>query len=296
MSESAQPKVVLITGMSGSGKSVAIRALEDNHFYCIDNLPPPFIPQVLNRLNLDGRNKVAIAVDARTGRDITSLPDILRELKKKPIEQRVVFLDADDDTLVTRYSETRRRHPMSERLGEDATVLECVQAERTALDDLRPLADCIDTSGLMPNVLRNWVLQTVGAAPSGLTVIFQSFGFKKGLPRDADLVFDVRCLDNPHYDKDLRPLTGRHPDIQAFIQKDERSGRLIDDIENYLRNWLPNYRTEQRSYVTVAVGCTGGQHRSVYVAENLARIFRTSPLAEIESILLRHRHMIEPSQ
>ncbi len=284
-------KIVLVTGLSGSGKSVAIRALEDAHFYCIDNLPPSFIPDVCKRLQIEGIEQVAIAADARTGRDIVDVPQIIRALQTQGVDVRTLFLDADDDTLTTRYSESRRRHPMSARLGEQATVQECVVAERQALEPLRNIASCIDTSGLQPNVLRRWVLETVDQASAKLTLIFEPFGFKKGLPSDADLVFDVRCLSNPYYDKSLRPLTGQDPEVQDFIQADYRSDDLLSDIESYLRKWLPSYLNEQRSYVTVAIGCTGGQHRSVYVAETLAKRFRTQRLAEIESVLLRHRSL-----
>jgi RNase adapter protein RapZ len=284
-------KVVLVTGLSGSGKSVAIRALEDAHFYCVDNLPPSFIPQVISRLAADGISQIAIAVDARTGRDIVDVPQIVQTLKTNGTDVRMLFLDADQDTLITRYSESRRRHPMSARLGEQATVQECVDAERDALEPLRNLASCIDTSALQPNVLRRWVLESVEEESARLTLVFETFGFKKGLPSDADLVFDVRCLQNPYYDKNLRPLTGKDLPVQQHIQSDTRSDALINDIEAYLRKWLPSYLNEQRSYVTVAIGCTGGQHRSVYVAEMLAKRFSAQPLSEIESVLLRHRSL-----
>lgn len=282
-------KVVLVTGLSGSGKSVAIRALEDSHFYCVDNLPPSFIPQVISRLSSEGISQIAIAADARTGRDIVDVPQIVKTLKASGTDVRILFLDADDETLVTRYSESRRRHPMSARLGEQATVQECVDAEREALEPLRAISSCIDTTALLPNVLRRWVLETVEEESAKLTLVFETFGFKKGLPSDADLVFDVRCLSNPYYIKSLRPLTGKDIEVQQHIQTDVRSEDLINDIETYLRKWLPSYLNEQRSYVTVAVGCTGGQHRSVYVAETLAQRFTKNPLSEIESVLIRHR-------
>jgi RNase adapter protein RapZ len=282
-------KVVLVTGLSGSGKSVAIRALEDSHFYCVDNLPPSFIPQVISRLSSEGISQIAIAADARTGRDIVDVPQIVKTLKASGTDVRILFLDADDETLVTRYSESRRRHPMSARLGEQATVQECVDAEREALEPLRAISSCIDTTALLPNVLRRWVLETVEEESAKLTLVFETFGFKKGLPSDADLVFDVRCLSNPYYIKNLRPLTGKDIEVQQHIQTDVRSEDLINDIETYLRKWLPSYLNEQRSYVTVAVGCTGGQHRSVYVAETLAQRFTKNPLSEIESVLIRHR-------
>jgi UPF0042 nucleotide-binding protein len=284
-------KLVLVTGMSGSGKSVAIRALEDAHFYCLDNLPPPFILPVLERLNQDGIQQIAIAVDARSGKDINTVPQLIQHLRQQHIDVRALFLDADDATLVTRYSETRRRHPMSTRLGDQATVQECVDAERLALAPLQDQANIIDTSDLLPNLLRRWVWETIEEKAAKLTLIFETFGFKKGLPTHTDLLFDVRCLSNPYYDKNLRPLSGKDPEVAQFIEADPRSAPLLLDIENYLRKWLPFYLDEQRSYVTVAIGCTGGQHRSVYVAETLAHRFQLNSLPEIESILLRHRSL-----
>lgn len=284
-------KIVLITGMSGSGKSIAIRALEDSQFYCIDNLPTAFIPKVLNHLDLDGIRHVAIAVDSRSGRDIIDLPSVIDDLRGNDVDVRIMFLNANDETLTTRYSETRRRHPFSSRLGEKATVLECVRAERDALANFRALADVIDTSGLLPNSLRRWVLDAVEEQASKLTLIFETFGYKKGLPSDADLVFDVRCLNNPHYDSVLRAKTGKDAAVQTFIRADPRSDELLQDIEQYLRKWLPSYLNEQRSYVTIAIGCTGGQHRSVYMAEMLAERFTLFPLAETETVLVRHRNV-----
>lgn len=284
-------KVVLVTGLSGSGKSVAIRALEDAQFYCVDNLPPTLISNVLNRLQSDGIDKAAIAVDARTGRDIVVVPEIVRTLRSLGMDLRVLFLDANDSTLSTRYSESRRRHPMSQRLSDNATVLECIQAERESLETLRENATVIDTSDLFPNALRRWVLQVAEQTTAKLTLVLETFGYKKGLPTDADLVFDVRCLSNPHYDPALRRQTGKDAAVKAFIEEDSRSSELLLDIENYLRKWIPSYINEQRSYFTVAIGCTGGQHRSVYVAETLAQRLNTNRLSEIDHILIRHRNL-----
>lgn len=285
-------KVVLVTGMSGSGKSVAIRALEDAYFYCIDNLPPALIPQAIHDLQKSGIAALAIAVDSRTGKSIDKTPDTIAALRSQGVDIRVLFLDADDQTLVMRYSETRRRHPMSAQLGEQATVQECVEAERLALGPLRTGAACIDTSGVLPNILKGWVTRVVEGPQSRLTLIFQSFGFKKGLPTDADLVFDVRCLTNPYYDKALRPLSGLDLPVADFIANDTRSEALINDIETFLRRWLPAYLSEQRSYITVAIGCTGGQHRSVYVSEALKKRLAAAPLPEVENLLIRHRNMM----
>ncbi|GLR27394.1 RNase adapter RapZ [Limnobacter litoralis] len=284
-------KIILVTGLSGSGKSIAIRALEDAQFYCVDNLPTPFIPKVVNHLHLAGVSNMAIAVDSRSGRDLIDLPSLITQLKEEGYDVRVLFLEADDDTLSTRYSETRRRHPFSVKRGEKATVAECVAAERETMQGLRGFADVIDTTALLPNTLRRWVLEAVEERPSRLTLIFETFGYKKGLPMDADLVFDVRCLSNPHYVKELRDKTGIDYEVQAFIREDERSNELLSDIEKYLRKWLPSYLNEQRSYVTIAIGCTGGQHRSVYIAEMLAERFSLFPIDEVESVLVRHRNI-----
>ncbi len=283
-------KIVLITGLSGSGKSVALRALEDNNFYCIDNLPPSFIPAVTQQLHDKGAHHIAVAVDARTGTDIHAVPRLIDELRQKAIDIRIIFLDAHDHELITRYSETRRRHPMSTRLGDMATVQECVQAERQAIAAIRPLADVIDTTDLLPATLRHWVLHTVGEEAAKITLIIETFAFKNSLPKDADLVFDARCLSNPHYDKTLRPLTGKDVAVQQFIQQDERSHEFIDDIEAYLRKWLPRYKKEQRSYITVAIGCTGGQHRSIYIAEALNQRLKNQPMSSVEHVLVRHRN------
>lgn len=285
-------KVVLISGLSGSGKSVAIRALEDAHFYCVDNLPPSLIMPLIERLEHEGVTLIAIATDSRVGKDIVGLPTIITALRNQGIDLRCIFLDADDETLATRYSETRRRHPMSDLLGEQATVSECIQAEREALSDIKILANTIDTTGLLPNLLRKWTLESVSEQPAGLTLIFETFAYKGGVPSDADLVFDVRCLSNPHYDKNLRPLTGLDQPVREFIQADSRSAELLNDIEQYLRKWLPHYLEEQRSYVTVAIGCTGGQHRSVYIADTLANRLEMLPILEVEVILRRHRNPI----
>ncbi|MDX1669176.1 MAG: RNase adapter RapZ, partial [Limnobacter sp.] len=222
---------------------------------------------------------------------IVEVPTIVTELRHQQIDTRIIFLDADDDALVTRYSETRRRHPMSSRLSENATVQECVQAEREAISDIRPMADLIDTTDLLTTTLRRWVLETVEEKYAKLTLVLETFGFKTGLPNDADLVFDARCLTNPYYDKSLRALTGKDLPVQQFIQNDNRSAELLNDIENYLRKWLPSYQTEQRSYVTVAIGCTGGQHRSVYLAEALLQRIDKKPLGTVQNILVRHRNI-----
>ncbi len=285
-------KVVLITGLSGSGKSVALKALEDRGFFCIDNLPPDFLSPVINRLEEDGRGEVALAIDARTARYLKALPGHISALRLSGHDVKVVFLDTDSETLITRYSETRRRHPASADLGETATIQECVEYERETLAVLESLGDRIDTSGILANTLRQWIEQIVEAKPASLTLILETFAFKRGVPLDADLMFDARCLPNPYYDKALRLQTGRDADVQAFFKTHPGVDELINDIEAFVRKWLPRYLNEQRSYLTIAVGCTGGQHRSVYVSEQLAHRFRTRMPDGAQTLLVRHRSMV----
>ena len=285
-------KVILITGLSGSGKSIALRALEDRGFFCIDNLPPDFLAPVINRLEEDGHQEVALAVDARASKHLKALPGHINTLQLLGHDVKMIFLDADNDTLVNRYSESRRRHPISTELTENATIEECVAYEREALSALESLGDKIDTSGLLSNTLKQWVGQIVDAKPARLTLILETFAFKRGVPLDADLMFDARCLPNPFYDKTLRPYSGCDAPIQDFFKLHPSAADLTTDIEQFIRKWLPRYLGEQRSYLTVAVGCTGGQHRSVYVAEQLAKRFETNALEGAQSVIIRHRSMV----
>lgn len=282
-------KVVLISGLSGSGKSVALNALEDQGFFCIDNLPPDFLPDLVSRLDHQGQRNVAVAIDARMGNLLKPLPGYIDTLKNLGHDVRLLFLDADDDIIVMRYSESRRRHPAQAQLGGNANLSECVRHERETLSIIESLGDRIDTSALQSSALRLWVNETVNAQQSKVTLILESFGYKKRTPTDADLVFDARCLPNPYYDKQLRPLTGRDAAISAYFIERPIVGEFIDDVEAFVRKWLPRYQTEQRSYLSVAVGCTGGQHRSVYVVEQLGQRFRVSPPENVQVTLLRHR-------
>ena len=282
-------KVVLLSGLSGSGKSVALNALEDQGFFCIDNLPPDFLPDLVARLDHQGQRAVAVAIDARMGGLLKSLPGFIDTLKNLGHDVRLLFLDADDDVIAMRYSESRRKHPAQAQLGGNATVEECVSHERETLMSVGGLGDKIDTSGLQANTLRHWICETVSAEASKITVTFESFGFKRRTPTDADLVFDARCLPNPYYDKKLRPYNGRDELIRDYFETQPIVGDFIADIDNFIRRWLPKYQFEQRSYLTVATGCTGGQHRSVFVAENLARSFRDNPPDKIQTVLIRHR-------
>lgn len=276
-------QLILITGLSGSGKSVALNVLEDSSFYCVDNLPAKLLPELVGFLTAAGYERVALSIDVRGGTTLTELPRQIADLKRAGVEVSVLFLDAKADTLIKRYSETRRRHPLSDSA---LTLPECIARERELLTDIADLAHRVDTSDLSPNTLRNWVKDFVGLAGSALTLLFESFGYKNGIPLDADLVFDVRCLPNPHYDPQLRPLTGKDQTVIDFLSANSDTQKMLDDIRRFVENWLPAFNRDNRSYLTVAIGCTGGRHRSVYLAEVLAGYFRSQT-----PVLVRHREL-----
>ncbi len=277
-------QLVLISGLSGSGKSVALNVMEDSGHYVVDNLPAALLPQLVSHLRGTGYQRIAVAVDVRSGASIAALPRQVEALRAMVSDLRFLFLDARDDVLIARFSETRRRHPLGD---ECSTLGEAISREREALALIAELGQRIDTSDLAANTLRNWVKSFVGLEPSSqITVLFESFGFKHGLPLDADLVFDVRCLPNPHYDPLLRPLTGRDGPVIDFLCKLEEVGQMVDDIYRFVASWLPSYVNDNRSYLTIAIGCTGGQHRSVYIAEKLAEQFR-----ETARVQVRHRSL-----
>lgn len=278
-------ELLLISGLSGSGKSIALNVLEDAGCYCVDNLPAPLLGDLLSHLRLEGHARVAVAADMRGGASIAALPLQLRQLAADGVTVRFIFLDARDDVLIQRYSETRRRHPLATG---DFTLAEAIAREREELDTLHGLGHRIDTSHLRPNALRAMIKEFARLeGESGLTLLFASFGFKYGLPLDADLVFDVRCLPNPHYDPALRPLTGRDAAVIEFLEGQAEVRKMFDDIGSFIDSWLPAYIRDNRSYLTVAIGCTGGQHRSVWFAENLATRF-----ADKARVLVRHRALI----
>jgi UPF0042 nucleotide-binding protein len=286
--------VVLITGISGSGKSVALRLLEDAGYTCVDNLPVRFLEEFIEGTRKDGSaERVAVAIDVRTPGELAELPSIINSLQASGTHVRVIFLDADTGTLVQRYSESRRRHPLTDRAthnGRTPSLTDCIALEREMLAPLREQAHVIDTSAATPGQLRTWIRDLVQADRAPLVLTFESFAYKQGVPNSADLVFDVRCLPNPHYDPALRPLTGRDAPVAAWLAAIPAVGRMIDDIDGFLRRWLPDYMQDTRSYLTVAVGCTGGQHRSVYVVEQLAKRF-----ADHQPLLIRHRMAHPPS-
>ena len=286
--------LILISGLSGSGKSIALRALEDAGYYCVDNLPATLLPLLVRQQREEGCERMAVAIDVRAGASIAALPQVLRDLRvigtgdtkstggTENTEPCFLFLEARDETLIARFSETRRSHPLSNL---DTTLAEAIVREREMLENIAGLGNRIDTSSLHPNALRAWILDFARLGVSqGLTLLFESFGFKYGIPLDADLVFDVRCLPNPHYDPLLRPLTGRDAEVARFLEGQEPVRKMAQDIRRFLADWLPAYVRDNRSYLTVALGCTGGQHRSVYLAEWLAREFNDQA-----RVLVRHR-------
>ena len=276
--------LVLIGGVSGSGKSVALAALEDTGYDTIGNLPVGLVVPTADHLaRAGGGRPVAIALDARGAPALAGLGDAIRELKARGWNVRFVFLDAKVETLVKRFSETRRRHPFS---SEERTLVEAIDHERGLLAEARLLGTVLDTSDLPAAALRSWMKDFVSVDPSRLTLLFESFGFKHGVPLDADLVFDVRCLANPHYESKLAPQTGKDPDVVAFLERMPEVERMYTDIYHFVASWLPDYARDNRNYLTVAIGCTGGRHRSVYLVERLARTF-----AQRHQVLRRHREL-----
>jgi UPF0042 nucleotide-binding protein len=276
-------QIFLISGLSGSGKSVALKTLEDAGFYCVDNLPAELLPALLDNLRASGYARIGVSIDVRSGGSVRQLPQHIDALKQQGLDVHLLFLDAQTDTLVQRYSETRRLHPLNDGVR---TLPECVAYERELLEDIASIGHRIDTSTLGANALRAWVKQFIRLDRARLTLLFQSFGFKHGIPLDADLVFDVRCLPNPHYDPALRPLTGRDAPVIEFLQNTPLADRMHDDIRRFVEDWLPHYIADNRSYLTIAIGCTGGQHRSVYLAERLAAHFQSG-----QQVLVRHREL-----
>ena len=280
-------RVVLITGISGSGKSIALNVLEDDGYYCIDNLPAQFLLDVLRSLEVGGLQKVAVSIDARSGESVSDLRQVVGSIGGDDRDVKVLFLNARTDTLVQRYSETRRRHPMSGVASSAMgvrTLEDSIERERELMEPLQEIGIGLDTSDLHPNVLRQWVRDVVGSERSALTLLFESFAYKHGVPLNADLVFDARCLPNPYYDKELRPLSGLDAPVASYLAQIPSVNRFIDEITRFLQTWMPFYVQENRSYLTVAIGCTGGQHRSVYCIEEIGRRFRRT-----ETILVRHR-------
>ncbi len=285
-------ELVLITGMSGSGKSVALHAVEDAGYCCVDNLPPElllsFVELEQNRQN----KRVAIAMDVRSAEALPQVPGRLRKLAAMGVVIKSLFLDSTTDTLVRRYSESRRKHPLSQTDPQDGSkdqrraLTDAIELERELLGDLREHAHVIDTSLIRPSQLQRYVKSLIVVPGGHLTLVFQSFGFKRGIPGDADYVFDVRMLPNPHYEPDLKALTGKDEPVMAFFRQHDQVHQMLLQIAQFLDQWLDALANDNRSYVTVAIGCTGGQHRSVYLVEELTRLF-----ADRWTTLSRHREL-----
>jgi UPF0042 nucleotide-binding protein len=285
-------QLFLISGLSGSGKSVAIKTLEDSGYFCVDNLPADLLPVLMENLRAAGNTRVAVSIDVRSGDSVQQLPRHIEQIKQQGVDTHLLFLDAKTDTLVKRFSETRRHHPLSDTLsGSNLTLPEAVQRERELLADIAAIGHHIDTSELRANVLRAWIKQFILLDRARMTLLFQSFGFKNGIPLDADMVFDVRSLPNPHYDPVLRPQTGRDAAVIEFLEQAPAVQKMYEDIRRFVDDWLPSFINDNRSYLTVALGCTGGQHRSVYLIEKLARYF-----AERQQVLVRHRELEPDTQ
>lgn len=289
---------MLISGISGSGKTVALRLLEDTGYSCVDNLPVQLLSNFLQIMRQAGQRHLAVAIDARSVGPLDDIPDIITRESNAATDIRLLFLDASDTTLLQRFSETRRRHPLTglmQRVCTDATsdLQHTIHLERISLQPLRAGAHVIDTSVLSSRQLRQWVSSVVSAKPAPYTLTFESFAFKQGVPLDADFVFDVRCLPNPYYDPTLREMTGMDVEVANFFERCEDAQALISDVIAYLTRWLPKLVSDGRAYVTVALGCTGGQHRSVYCAEQLGEIFRTQLAQQSDngSVIVRHRQL-----
>ncbi len=275
--------LLLIGGVSGSGKSVALAALEDAGYYAINNLPPSLVAMTADYLAGAGQLRVAIALDVKTGPGLPGLPETIATTRAAGWTVRFLYLDTKTDTLVKRFSETRRRHPFS---NEERTLPEAIAYERELLAEARELGFAFDTSDLSAAALRVWVKDILAVDPTQLTLLFESFGFKHGVPLDADLVFDVRCLPNPHYEPALAPQTGKDAAVVAFLEALPEVERMYQDIARFVGDWIPAYASDNRNYLTVAIGCTGGRHRSVYLAERLAGAFTGT-----HQILRRHREL-----
>lgn len=293
----AEMRLIIISGRSGSGKSAALNVLEDQGFYCIDNLPlgllaalieqaqqQKYHPTVDNEVSLQ---RLAVSIDARNAaQDMGQFPTILNSIKQGPFKAEVLYLDAHKDTLMQRFSSTRRKHPLT---NNDTSLDEALASENTLLHSISDLADLsLDTTHLSVHELRSLIkLRISNKKSADMALLFQSFGFKHGIPIDADLVFDVRNLPNPYWDPSLRQFTGKDPEIIAFLQQEPLVQEMLSDINNYLVKWLPSFEQANRSYMTVAIGCTGGHHRSVFISEALTKLFT----AQFDNVQVRHREL-----
>jgi len=282
-------ELIIVSGLSGSGKTVALRTLEDLGYYCVDNLPAALMPAFVQAISQGAAGlhpKLAVGVDVRNrAENLNRLPGILAELAQSEIAYRLVFLDTRDDVLIKRYSETRRRHPLS---AEGLGLAEAIATERRLLKPMLAIADrIIDTSDINVHQLRRLIITEMGLASGGMTLLFESFAYRRGVPTDADFVFDARCLPNPHWEAALRPLSGKDGPVRDWLEAKPDVIGFRDDLAKFLDTWLPRFEAEGRSYVTICIGCTGGRHRSVYLAERLSEHFRE----EHRQVLSYHREL-----
>lgn len=280
-------KVFIISGLSGSGKTVGLHSLEDMDFYCIDNLPANMLPAVLDHCREQHLYQVAVSVDSRNISSLRQLPAQIELLKDKDIDVNIIFADADNDILIRRFKESRRKHPLSSK---STSLLEAINTERKLLQGLRESAHfVIDTSDKNTHQLRRQIRAYVlGARDNNLILLFESFGFKYGIPRDADYVFDVRCLPNPYWEQDIKHLSGLDQPVIEFFEKQELLTQMFDDISTFIDRWVPHFKEENRSNLTIAIGCTGGHHRSVYLSEKLSKHF-----ADKYHAMTRHRDLTD---
>ena len=285
----ATNRLVVISGMSGAGKTIALRALEDLDYYCVDNLPAALMPDFVAAATDGARDRhprLAVGIDVRNrSDDLQRVPAILADLAKHGIDHELIFLDASDNVLFKRYSDTRRRHPLS---ADGMSLSDAIALERKRMKPVASIADrVINTSELNVHQLRRLIAMELGMAGGPLSLMFESFAYKRGVPADADFVFDARCLPNPHWDARVRPLSGRDAAVREWLEAKPEVGAFLKQIGDFLETWLPRFEADNRSYVTICVGCTGGRHRSVYLAERLAERFRTTR----EQVMTFHREL-----
>jgi len=284
-------RLVVISGMSGSGKTIALQALEDIDYYCVDNLPvtllTEFARQMIKAGDRIGARNIAVGIDARNvERNLKNFGSLLADIRALGFGCEVIFLEADTETLIKRFSETRRKHPLT---GDGTPLVEALAAERALLAPISACADLtVDTTTSNVHQLRSLITERIAQRKKpSLSMLFISFGYKNGIPADADFVFDVRCLPNPHWEPSLRQFDGRREEVKAFLEQHPQVGRMYEDIKGFLERWVPAFEKENRNYMSVAIGCTGGQHRSVYLVESIAGHFRQSR----DNIVVRHREL-----
>jgi len=283
--------LVIISGLSGSGKTVALHTLEDEDYYCVDNMPlgllPDFVQRVMNR-TIQPYENIAVGIDARSdARDLRRFSEIIKPLRELDINIEMIYLQAELGTLIKRFSDTRRRHPLARK---GLPLAEAIEVERSLLSDIAAGSDLfVDTTFTNIHQLRELIKDRIVRRENknGLSVLFQSFGFKHGTPTDSDFVFDVRCLPNPHWEHQLRPLTGLDEDVINFLQNHAEVEQMLDYIREFLQTWIPKFEQQNRYYLTISIGCTGGQHRSVYIAQQLCEDFTN----KIDTVSIRHREL-----